>query len=346
MSNQNTSWLTFLEQQGLTLSSAEALCQPPVDTDSTTLICPLTHYQLLTVTGPDSFKFLQGQVTCNVEELRQSASRMGAHCTHKGRMIANFRAFALSEQSIGLSLYTGCLEPLKTALQKYIVFSKAQLAENSDLVPLGIAGPQAAALLQTIFPTLAVSQFATTTTNADHALCITPNIFECWLTPETAQQLWLAAAPDCKAGNTIDWDLLKIRQGIADVRAETVDMFIPQMLNLDQLGGINYKKGCYTGQEVVARMTYLGKLKRHTYRAEIKNATAPQPGTDLYSPTANQSVGNVVMAAATGNGQYECLICVTDQAVAADAVYLDQEQQQKFKTLSLPYAITDAKDDQ
>ncbi len=351
MNSTNNDWLTFLSEHGAIINNGhveqfKSPAQPQPNSDQKTFISPLTERRLLSVTGADAYKFLQGQVTCDTEDLRREQMRSGAHCTHKGRMIASFRAFSLADHSIGLSLNEGCLEPLKNSLSKYIVFSKAKLADEQKLIGLGVSGKAATEVLSTIFTNLNAKPYSSTETNGCLALCLATDHYECWLTPEVARQFWGEASAQCQPAGESYWNLLCIRQGLSEVRAETVEMFIPQMLNFDQLNGISYKKGCYTGQEVVARMTYLGKLKRHTYRAALPTTNTPTIGADLYTSESGQSIGNIVMAAATPEGDVECLICATDLAVAADAIYIDKTLQQKLKTLTLPYAINSSVDDQ
>ncbi len=340
-------WQQFLTAQGATFSHGEltgfnGTAPNNLDITSSTYVSPLTQRALLTCAGPEAFKFLQGQVTCNVDDLHQPQARLGAHCTHKGRMIASFVAFATHSDTIALSVNSGCLDALKTALGKYIVFSKAKLAVADNQVGVGIAGSNAETVLKTLFGDVPDSIYATVTSNSGTVIRIAQQQFECWLSEEVAMEVWSKMQPECQAIGNNDWDRLCIQQGLAEVRAQTIEEFIPQMLNFEPRDGISYSKGCYTGQEVVARMTYLGKLKRHTYRMELAGTQQLLPGTPVYAAQSTQSAGHIVMSATTHCGNTACLVCVTDQAVSDNGVFLDQAGEQKFEILPLPYAITKA----
>jgi hypothetical protein len=122
------------------------------------------------------------------------------------------------------------------------------------------------------------------------------------------------------------WALLDIRAGIPSVHAETSDAFVPQMANMQLIDGVSFTKGCYTGQEVVARMQYLGKLKRRMYLAEVTAPEPPLPGDGLYSPSSRseQSAGRVVDACAVGGDRYELLVVVEVGAAEGGEVSLGE----------------------
>ncbi|MGH1485899.1 MAG: YgfZ/GcvT domain-containing protein [Cellvibrionaceae bacterium] len=296
----------------------------------------------LLIKGPDAKKFLQGQVTCDIDQLTieqvVSLSVLGAHCTHKGRMLFSFRICALGEDSLLLSICKPLINDSLAALKKYSVFSKVDISDASKQYRhIGYVGTDTENLFidTSQIDTLEVNQAL----HHDKGIVIkTANDqYECWLTPEAVEQL---TAKTNELGDPQIWTALTIAAGIGEVRPETVEDFIPQMLNFQVVGqAISFNKGCYTGQEVVARMEYLGKLKRHMYRLSCSADSNVVPGMPLYSPTSRQSIGNVVICQIIDDS-YEFLAVTTQEAIEADAVYIDEDCQKKVQVLTLPYAIT------
>lgn len=305
-------------------------------------LCPLTDFAILGVKGPESHKFLQGQATCDTDQVTPSASRLGAHCNPKGRMISNFRAFNLSEQTLGLRLHRDVLPVLQQSLAKYIVFSKAELVDLSEQYQVtGLYGEDLFTQLDSLLD-IQLKETNQAATNAHGSFIrLDDKRAECWLSPDQAQQLKNTLGEILLEGSQDDWLLSAIRAGFGEVYPQTQSEWIPQMLNYqtDAINGVNFEKGCYTGQEIVARMQYLGKLKRHMYRFSCPQR--PTPGQELYSQAAKQSIGEVVMASQVGDA-IECLAAVTSAAVEANDVYLDADKTVSLDNLSLPYSLTAA----
>lgn len=307
---------------------------------SSTYFSHLEHESLISINGPDATKFLQGQVTCDVQKLTQTAS-LGAHCTHKGRMLFSFFAAATTPENIYLRVPSEQTKTALAALNKYIVFSKAKTAVLSGWKKIGIWGENASDIIDSLSesPPKTDGEFS----HSDSCIIIklSNSRFECWLAPETELPNNLLSQHKATQVNPANWQLLDIQQGIGHIYTGNTEQLIPQLLNYQALGGISFTKGCYTGQEVVARMQYHGKLKRHMYRVQIPdNCSAPLSGTPIYSTASTQSVGNIVLASTTP-GTAEALVVATDQSIEADDCYLDPELQQKLTLLKLPYAINE-----
>ncbi|MFL0797013.1 MAG: hypothetical protein K6L73_05930 [Cellvibrionaceae bacterium] len=292
----------------------------------------LDDYALVSVTGPDAEKFLQGQVTCDIRQLAEGAALLGAHCNHKGRAIISFRAARTADETLMLRLHKSLLETALQALSKYVVFSKAELSDASeDYQLLGFSGEGATAQITEWFGTTPeVNQ--SLTNELGTVTCVSPQRYECWLKKEHS----LKANTQACSG----WQLLDIETGIGEVRAETREEFIPQFLNFDRLEGISFNKGCYTGQEVVARMHYLGKQKRRMYRFAVEgisgtteNVEVPTPGTPLMDNGKN--VGDVVSAAINPNNNKIELLAVINGEDKSPAL-----GEQPLTQLPLPYSIT------
>jgi folate-binding protein YgfZ len=236
-------------------------------------------------------------------------------------------------------LYEGAVQ----ALAKYIVFSKAEITNLSEhYCGIGLQGAEADALIATYFGQTPPNQNALVHKDQSFAINLGHERFECWLPTEDAIKFWRAAAAQCQIGSAEQWTLSNIADGIPEIHPETADTFIPQMLNLQLTGGVSFNKGCYTGQEVVARMEFRGKLKRPMYRISFPLAEGealPEPGAPLYKLEKDQSIGNIVMAARKDKEQGEALAVLTRSEAEADNAYLDLNKTKKLGILKLPYAI-------
>jgi folate-binding protein YgfZ len=300
----------------------------------------LEESQLLFVKGPDAAKFLQGQVTCDVRDLNNGTTCIGAQCNPKGRILLTFRALQMDPETIALRIPTAMRDKAQQSLGKYIVFSKAKLIDGQDEFRLfGLYGEDAHRLAGKIFPELPEQTGEFKSSAGNFIIRLDANRYECWISSpqrdEIAQQLTSMSAQ----GSTNDWLLLDIQNGLANVFPETWEIFTPQEINYQLINGVNFRKGCYTGQEIVARLHYRGKLKRHMYRLGVFTNELPAPGEQISNMTNNQTAGQVVMAAWKTKGEAEILASVIDEHL--DGLALTHNQQ-KLSLLSLPYAIPTA----
>lgn len=307
--------------------------------ESETRLCPIMDKSALTVRGRDSKKFLQGQISCDIDQVSPDNWRRGAHCNHKGRVIFDFLASQSSDEEIRLFCHHSASDAALNSLKKYIVFSKAEVQLENELCAFGLSGPAAENLLAQT--KIGQAPFSAVNYQGGFILRLAIDRFECWLPMDCAKSLWLQLQPSCQLANKSHWQLLDIQAGIGAVSQGTVEMFIPQMLNFNELGGINYQKGCYTGQEIVARMQYRGNLKRHMYRLSISQDHHLEPGCEIFCPQKNQSIGNVVSAVDDGERLQLLAVC-SDDSFADGNLHLKENKDQSFRAESLPYAITNA----
>lgn len=297
----------------------------------------LTHEGILAIQGVDATKFLQGQVTCNLNYLDAGTSSLGARCTPKGRMLSSFRILAQGEGYL-LAMAAELLEAQQADLKKYAVFSKATLSDASnDWSRFGLIGGDAMlASLDLALPT-AIDSIA----RAGNLLAVRlgEGRAELWVPAARAAEIHELLAASLNEGNLNDWLLAQIRSGVGQVFGATRELFIPQMINLQAVGGVSFKKGCYTGQEIVARMQYLGRLKRRLYRLALEGTDLPEAGSELFSPVHGTSVGEVVLAAHAESG-IELLAVLTDESVADGRIRLGQaEDGPTLRLLDLPYTL-------
>ncbi|CRM13397.1 tRNA-modifying protein YgfZ [Pseudomonas sp. 37 R 15] len=298
--------------------------------------CPLTHEGVLAVRGADAAKFLQGQLTCNLNYLSDTQASLGARCTQKGRMQSSFRIL-LQGDGVLLAMASELLEPQLADLKKYAVFSKSKLTDESAAwVRFGLAN--ADQTLSALGLALPLETDSVVRTETLIALRVSPGRAELWTPAEHTESLRSQLAATLPQAELNEWLLGQIRAGIGQVMPQTRELFIPQMLNLQAVGGVSFKKGCYTGQEIVARMQYLGKLKRRLYRLSLIAAQLPEPGTALFAPSHNSSIGEVVLAA-KADQSIELLAVLQAEAADNGDVRLGSLEGPGLQLLDLPYAL-------
>lgn len=338
-------WNQFLASKGVTQSASGQLDFPHTAlSPENTYVMPLEQ-GMIEIKGPDAAKFLQGQVTCDVRELANQKTLLGAQCNIKGRMLLCFRAAQTDAERILLRVHSGLVANGLSSLGKYIVFSKAKLADATPTYGcIGIAGPNAAQILKDVLA-VDIAENGNWQTVNDHIIIrIDEQRFECWIAAEQAQTVWKQLSTQARLADQNYWNLLDIQAGIGAIAPETFEAFTPQAINFQLVDGINFRKGCYTGQEIVARLHYRGTLKRHMYRFEfsITDQTLPLPGTELKNADG-KTVGEVILAAYTNTNNGELLASVVDDQRVA--IYLANNPQ-KLGLLALPYAIpTPTEDD-
>ncbi len=307
------------------------------------LFCPLDHQGILAVLGEDAERFLQGQVTCNLKYLSASASSLGARCTPKGRMLSSFRILQVAGGYL-LAMDSEILATQLADLKKYAVFFKqCSLSDASaDWQRIGLLAADAA--LASLGCSLPAEDGGASELDGTLLVRLDAGRAELWVpAAQAASLLERLQGAGLTRGSQNDWLLAQIRAGIGEVTAGTRELLIPQMLNLQSLGGVSFRKGCYTGQEIVARMQHLGKLKRRMYRAAM-SGEVPAAGAELFSPVHGSSVGEVVLAASAGDGQVELLAVLQENAVEDGRIHLGSLEGPALRLLELPYTIDGARD--
>ncbi|WP_039913391.1 CAF17-like 4Fe-4S cluster assembly/insertion protein YgfZ [Cellvibrio mixtus] len=317
-----------------------------MNTNFTTVTRPLSwlqlnHSQLLLVQGADASKFLQGQVTCDLRELNSLVTRLGAQCNPKGRILLTFRALQINAETIALRIPSSMLENARQSLGKYIVFSKAKLIDGHDEYSLyGLYGNEASDLAKKIFLNLPGEDGGYVEHNGNFLIQLdSSGRYECWIHHSNITGFVQQIGTVASQGSVDDWKLLDIQAGIADIYPETFEQLTPQEINYQLINGISFRKGCYTGQEIVARLHYRGKLKRHMYRFRIHTPETPALATQVINSITQQAVGQVVMAARINAEDVEILASVLDEHLGALTLATNT---QKLEQLPLPYAIPTA----
>ena len=306
-----------------------------VFTDSA-FFCRLSHEGLLAVRGPDASKFLQGQLTCNLNYLSADTASLGARCTPKGRMLSSFRIVQQGDGYL-LAMASELLDSQLTDLQKYAAFSKSKLSdESAQWLRIGLQGGDA--VLTSLGLNLPATADSVVHAGDMLAVRLSDGRSELWAPAAEAETVLATLAAQLREAPLNDWLLAQVHAGIGQVFGANREQLIPQMINLQALGGVSFKKGCYTGQEIVARMQYLGKLKRRLYRLSLAGDTVPAVATPLFSPVHSSSVGDVVLAARSSDG-IELLAVVQEDALLDGNLHLGSLEGPALQRLDLPYTL-------
>ncbi len=308
--------------QGIVFGETPRPLDEQVSEDFVTLLPQLA---VLGVEGTDAAKFLQGQLSCDLGAVTLSSGRRGVHCTPKGRAVASFLLTQQGPQDYACLLPSSALEMLQQSLAKYIVFSKAQLRESSESWAIfGLAGVRARDFVlhhgDGDIPAVPLGQV-----RFNGGFCLQlegPQLrYLVYLPRSEAREFWQSANQTLTVADSEAWQLLDIRRGIGNIVADTSEMFIPQMLNFDKLDAISFSKGCYTGQEVIARAHYRGAVKRRMRGFRGASDVLPTPGNALGN---DGSSGTIVNAVASGIGSIEGLVVLAEDQSDDQVLVLDK----------------------
>ena len=307
---------TQVEDFGRTLSADELAAG---------FVAPVTDLGLIAVTGEDAARFLHSQLTNDVEHLNTGEARLAGFCTPKGRLQATFLMWRDAE-TIWLQLPRAIQAPLQKRLSMFVMRAKAKLrdATEEDAVTavIGVGGGKGEAALAAQGLTLPAAPYATTSGERGTVIRLAdafgaPRYL--WLTSaQTGEAALDALAQQLALGGNAAWQLAAIHAGVPQVTAATQEQFVPQMINFELLGGVNFKKGCYPGQEIVARSEYLGKLKRRTSLASVDNPAARAGDEVFTTQDPDQPCGMVVNAAPNGRGGADLLVEVKLETLEQD----------------------------
>ena len=300
------------------------------------IVADLSHFGLIAFNGEDSQTFLQGQVTCDVRQVTPQQGQFGSLCTPKGRMLATFLLWR-RDGDYYMELPAALGANIHKHLGKYVMRAKVKLRDASaEFVRLGVAGEGAGALLKTLFGDLPQTPYAAFQSERGLLVALPGKRYEMRVAFDQADALWQALRPNCTAVGAHCWDWLTIRAGVPAILPATQEQFTPQMANIELLGGVSFTKGCYTGQEVVARTQYLGKVKRRLYLAHVDNGAAPQPGDVL----AGSEHGLIVNAEAAPDGGFDVLAVIPMEDAEAGKMRLKTADGPLLQFQTMPYAVS------
>lgn len=303
-----------------------------------TILADLSHFSLIRFAGEDTQQFLNGQLSCDVNSLEPLRARYGSYSTPKGRMLATV---LLWREATGffMQLPGSVREATQKRLSMYILRSKVKAEDASGAhILIGVAGKDAGAILKPLFHELPAEPLALTSAEGASVLRLSADRYQIIASPERAPALRDALGKDATPVEHAVWDWFDIKAGIPFITPATQEQLVPQMANLDLIGGVSFSKGCYPGQEIVARMHYLGRLKQRMYLANIEGAESPQPGDKVYSADrGEQASGMIVSAAPSPDGGSDVLAAIQIESVKGDAVHWKSLHGPRLKFSELPY---------
>jgi folate-binding protein YgfZ len=310
-----TDWQLKLEALGATVTDGEVQhfgdpANERAAAANTTVVADLGHLGVIKISGPDALTFLQGQLTQDVEKITDERAAYAGHCSPKGRLLAHFLTWK-SDDGYFLQLPRPLVEAIQKRLKMYVLRSKVVLEDvSASSIRFGLAGADAAALIASLFGSVPSQPMDIVRTALVTVVALPNQRFQI-LVAADALKIWQKLAQQAQPVGAPVWRWLRIRAGIPEIYPATQEQFVPQMVNDDLIGAVSFQKGCYTGQEIVARLHYLGKAKRRMVGAHLDAAETPRPGDAIYGVRlAGQAIGMVVDAAPALQGGWDLLVSV------------------------------------
>jgi folate-binding protein YgfZ len=302
------------------------------------LIAPLHDLGIIRIAGTDAESFLQAQLTQSVADLDEHHSRLAGWCSPKGRLLALFRVLR-TDGDFRLILPREIIPDVLRRLRLFVLRAHVALEDESAVTGIvGVAGAEAHTLLADHAGTIPAAMDEVGSAGDLQLLRLPdPEPRYLLLAPEDQlQALWTSLARHALPVASEVWRLLDIRAGLPQVTADARERHIPQMLNLEPLQGLSYRKGCYPGQEIVARTHYLGRLKRRMYRGSLAGAGVPPVGAPVRD-SSDRAQGEVLLAAATEGDSVELLAVIRADAEARELTV----DGRPLTLLTLPYPPPD-----
>jgi folate-binding protein YgfZ len=327
---------TFTLHFGNPLADAETLARGAI-------AVPLRHLDLIHATGDEAASFLQNLLSNEVARLPANAVQWTSFNTAQGRMLANFLLWR-DDNGYSLALAADLAPALLKKLSFYILRTKVKLAiPTPERVLIGLAGPTAVSTLTDAALPLPEADMRQASADGRRVIRLAADLFLIELAavdaPDVFDALCLAGATE---GSTASWQLASIRAGLPLITADTQEAFVAQMLNFEIIGGVSFKKGCYPGQEIVARTQHLGKIKRRLYRLALTTlpATEVPPGTAIYAPEfGEQAAGAIVNFAPLPEGGEALAVIQISCANAEGEICIGTPDGPRARVLDLPYEV-------
>ncbi|HET7730994.1 MAG TPA: folate-binding protein [Usitatibacter sp.] len=334
-------WLAFLAARGARLEGDRApdFGEPAAELAAArdgTILADLSHNALLAVTGDDATAFLHAQFTNDVQSLPEGAAQWNGWCSPKGRLLATFLLVRRPDGYL-LMLPAELAAAVSKRLAMFVLRSKVKIADAGErYVRIGFAGKSAAVIVARHFghtpdPLRSVEK--------DGATCVALDTerFVLLVSPVDAPRLWDQLAENATKAGYDAWEWMSVRAGIPTILAPTQDAFVPQMANFELVGGVSFKKGCYPGQEIVARTQYRGILKRRMALAHVDVAARPAPGQSLYGAAfGEQAAGTLVNVSPSPEGGFDVLAVAQVESLRAGDLHLDSPQGPALRIVSHP----------
>lgn len=289
---------------------------------------PLPHWGVIRAEGAEAALFLNGQLTSDVESIGRDTARLAGYCTAKGRLLASFVVWRPADDLLLLACSRDVLAATLKRLSMFVLRARCKLSDASATSPLfGLVGETARQAFGDAVPWSRRSSGEASVIRLPDASGV-------------PRALWCGAAPAFSALPVAHWDRLEVESGIARIVAATVEQFVPQMLNYEAVGGVDFGKGCYPGQEVVARSQYRGTIKRRTLRFDV--AADAAPGEEVFAAGDAAQPAGMVVNAAPRDSEGSALLVEVKLAAADAALRLRTADGPELQPSALPYALPSA----
>ena len=339
-----TVWTDFLATRGARMSNGlvadfgDAENELAAARDGA-VVADLAQYGLVGLSGEEAQTFLHALITNDLRNLGPDAAVFAAMLSPKGRMLANFLVMKRGGDLL-LLLPAALREAFQKRLSMYILRARVKARNASgEWVRLGLAGSGSNAIVndllgQEVPPAIMGMAHG----ESAFAVRLGDERFDLFVNPEAAPAVWEKLAASHRPVGAPAWDWLLVNAGVPFVLPETQDHFVPQMANMEILGGVCFTKGCYPGQEIVARSQYLGKVKRRLYLAHVDAAATP--GQELYSADLpDQAAGQIANAAPAPRGGHDVLAVLHSSSAEAADVHLGSRDGPRLIFRPLPYPV-------
>ncbi len=342
----HSDWQTFLITRHAIIANGrvtrfENSNNTPHTIRTSNFLADLSHFGLIRFSGDDAQSFLQSQLTCDIRDITTQHAQYGSYCNSSGRILTSFLLWQ-QEQDYLMRLPASLCAATQKRLSLYVLRAKVKLFDHSNsLVQLGISGPDAISMVtKLITPASHFEQLQVFNQNDITILHLSAQRSILIVPVDQAPAIWDQFSQYVQPVSADYWDWLDIQSGIPMILPETQEKFIPQMVNLDAIGAVSFKKGCYPGQEIVARTQYLGKIKKRMYLAHIDTKLAVSAGDSLFSANMDdQSCGNIVNATVSPLGGYDVLAVIQCTSADSQTIHWESLQGPQLILKALPYSL-------
>lgn len=343
----SSNWNEFLKTKGGTVAgdAVADFGDPAAELSAAReglVLADLSHWGLIAFSGEEAQTFLHGQITNDLRSIIPGRAVFAGYCSAKGRMLANFLVFKRGDELL-MMLPASIRESIQKRLSMFILRAKVKARDaGAEWVRLGLNGPGAGALLADTL-SLAPGAGIMDVDHTDNAFAVRlgGERFDIFVAPEAAPAAWDGLSAKARPVGAPVWDWLMVDGGVPVILAETQDQFVPQMANMVDLFGVSFTKGCYPGQEIVARSQYLGKQKRRMYLAHV-DGTA-KAGESVFSPEfGSQTAGTVLNAAPAPGGGCDLLAVMQISSFEGGDVHLAAPDGPRLAFRPVPYPVAEA----
>jgi len=336
----NSDWNEYLQSTAPQETHDAATDNQMADTSD--IICNLSQFGLIVIAGDDAAAFMQGQFTNDVDLIDENTSQLNGFCNKKGRMIANFKVFKY-QGNYFLSVKNDLIEKSIQHLQNYVLRSHVGIQDVTEqLIHIGVSGDNAVSQLSEFIKDINTELDSLSYNDDFIAMCVAGEKprYEVFCSLEHAKTLWDKISQQNTVVDSSAWDYLNIQAGLPLIDASTSGEFVPQMTNMELINGVSFTKGCFTGQEIIARMHYLGKLKKRCYKINIETDNKPNNGDKLFAENARagQNTGAIIQVEKNPDSGYDALAVI--QIADTDAqLFLNDADGPKITLKELPYSF-------